>query len=47
MIGALFAPNVPWARKSFWMHMMELLGDEGLIESHFRPFGDSVSDSAR
>ena len=29
-----FAPNVPQARKSFWMHPMELLGDVGLAESH-------------
>jgi hypothetical protein len=29
------------------MHPMELLGDVGLVESHFCPFGDSVSASAR
>jgi len=39
--------NVPYARKSFWMHPMELLGDVGYVESHFFPFGDSVSVSAR
>ena len=27
--------NVPYARKSFWMHPMELLGDMGYVESHF------------
>jgi hypothetical protein len=26
---------------------MELLGDMGLVESHFGPFGDSVSVDAR
>jgi hypothetical protein len=26
---------------------MELLGDVGLLESHFGPFGDSVSVGAR
>ena len=35
------------ARKSFWMHPMELLGDVGLLESHFGLFGDSVSVGAR
>jgi hypothetical protein len=34
-------------RKSFWTHMMELLGDMGHVESHFSPFGDIVSVSAR
>jgi hypothetical protein len=29
------------------MHPMELLGDVGHVESHFGPFGDSVSVSAR
>ena len=24
MIGAPFAPNVPQAQKSFWMHMMDV-----------------------
>ena len=28
---------------SFWTHLMELLGD---VESHFFPFGDSVSVGA-
>jgi hypothetical protein len=35
--------NVPQAQKSFWTHPMELLGDVGLVEFHFDPFGDSVS----
>ena len=34
-------------RKSFWTHLMELLGDVGHVESHFSPFGESVSVSAR
>ena len=33
------------AQKSFWMHPMELLGDEAQVESCFGPFGDSVSIS--
>ena len=32
---------------SFWTHSMELLGDVGHVESHFFPFGDSVSVGAR
>jgi hypothetical protein len=39
--------NVPQAQKLFWMHPMELLSDVGLVESHFCPFGDSVSVRAR
>ena len=35
------------ARKSFWKHPMELLGDEAQVESCFGPFGDSVSISVR
>ena len=33
--------------ESFWAHPMELLGDVGHAESHFFPFGDSVSVGAR
>jgi hypothetical protein len=29
------------------MHPMELLGDVGHVESHFLPFGDSVSVGAQ
>jgi hypothetical protein len=29
------------------MHPMELLGDVGHVESHFDPFGDSVSVISR
>ena len=46
-VGARFAPNVPQAQKSFWMHPIELLGDVDLVESRFAPFGNSVSVSAR
>jgi hypothetical protein len=46
-IGAWFAPNVPWAWKSFWVHPMVLLGDVGQVEAHFDPFGDSVNLSTR
>jgi hypothetical protein len=38
-----FESNVPHARKSSWMHMMKLQGDVGHVESHFGPFGDSVT----
>jgi hypothetical protein len=34
MIGARFAPNVPYAQKSFWTHPMVLLGDEAQVEGH-------------
>jgi hypothetical protein len=34
-------------RKSFWTHPMKFLGYVGYVESHFGPFGDSVSVSAR
>ena len=37
-IGALFAPNVPYAKKSFWTHPMVLLGDDALDEAHFGSF---------
>jgi hypothetical protein len=46
-IGAWLAPNILEARKSFWMHSMELPGDEGHVGSHFGLFGDSVSVGAR
>jgi hypothetical protein len=31
----IFAPNVLEARKSFWTHMMELLGGEAQVEACF------------
>jgi hypothetical protein len=36
-------PSVPKARKSFWTHPIELLGDMGNVESHFCPFGGNVN----
>ena len=42
-MGAHFAPNVPRARKSFWAHLMVLLGDVSDVEAHFGTFGDSVN----
>jgi hypothetical protein len=45
--SAWLAPNLPLAQKSFWVYPMILLGDVGLVESRFIPFGDSVSVSAR
>jgi hypothetical protein len=35
----VFAPNVPRAWKSFWMHTMEVLGDGCHVESYFILFG--------
>jgi hypothetical protein len=37
----------PLAQKSFWTHLMELLGDMDHVESRFGPLGDSVSAGAR
>jgi hypothetical protein len=47
MIGARFAPNVPWAWKSFQAHPMVLLGDIGQVEARFGPFAESVNLGAR
>jgi hypothetical protein len=46
-MDARFASNVPHAQKSFWTHLMELLGDVDNVESRFGPFGDSVNVGAR
>jgi hypothetical protein len=46
-IGAQHALNIPQAQKSFWTQPIELLGDKGHVQSHFNPFGDGVSISAR
>jgi hypothetical protein len=40
-------PNVAQAQKPFWTHRMELLGDVGLVESRFGPFGDGASVGVR
>jgi hypothetical protein len=29
-----------WLIKSFWTHVMVLLGKEAQVEAHFGPFGD-------
>ena len=42
-IGAWFAPNIPWLRKSFCTLLMVLLGDEAHVEARFGPFGDSAN----
>jgi hypothetical protein len=46
-IGAWFAPNVPWAWKTFWPRPMDLLGGVGQMESCFGTFGDIVNLGAR
>jgi hypothetical protein len=30
-VSTRFAPNIPQAQKSFWMHQMVLLGDEAQV----------------
>ena len=35
------------AQKSFWMRLMELLGDVGQVESLFSLLGDNVGVGAR
>jgi hypothetical protein len=39
--------DAPYALKSIWTHPIELLDDVCHMESHFGPFGDSVSFGAR
>jgi hypothetical protein len=46
-VGAWFAPNVPWEQKSFWPHLMDLLGDVGQMEAHFGLFEHSVNIHVR
>jgi hypothetical protein len=46
-IGAWFAPNIPQAQKSFWMHPMVLLRDEPQVEGRFGPFRDSANLDTR
>jgi hypothetical protein len=47
MIGAWFAPNIPRAQKSCWMHPMVLLGDAAQVEARFGLAGDCVNLDAR
>jgi hypothetical protein len=35
------------AQKLLWTHPIEHLGDLGHVESHFGPFGESLSIGAR
>jgi hypothetical protein len=42
-MGARFVPNVPQAQKSFWTHVIVLLGNMDQVEAHFDPFGDSFN----
>jgi hypothetical protein len=35
------------ARKSFWTHLIVLLGDVNQVEAHFDSFGDSFNSGAR
>jgi hypothetical protein len=46
-IHAQFVPNVPSDQKSFWTHLMVLLGDEAQVKAHFVQFGDSANFDAR
>jgi hypothetical protein len=39
--------DVPLALKSFWMHLIKLLGDVGHVKFHFGPFRNIVSVGAR
>jgi hypothetical protein len=45
-ICARFAPNVPYAWKSFWTNQMELLGDEAQLEARFGAFRDCANFDA-
>ena len=45
--GALFAPNVPSAQKSFWTHPIVPLGDEAEVEARLGPFGHRANLDAR
>ena len=45
--SAQFVPNVPLAQKSFWIHLMVLLGDVDQAETRLNPFGDSVNLGTR
>jgi hypothetical protein len=35
------------AQKSFWTHLIVLLGDINQVEAHFNSFGDSFNSGAR
>jgi hypothetical protein len=42
-----FAPNGPYAQKSFGTYPMILLGGEAQVEDRFGPFGDSANLDAK
>jgi hypothetical protein len=46
-IGVQFMPSVPWAQKSLWTHLMELLGDVDHVESRFSLIENNVSVGVR
>jgi hypothetical protein len=46
-IGARFAPNVQKPHKSFWTHLMVLLGGELQVEARFILFGDMAKLDTR
>ena len=46
-IGARFVRNVPYAQKSFWMHLMVLLGDEAQEQARFGLFRDRANLDVR
>jgi hypothetical protein len=39
LIGAWFVPNVLLGYKSFWTHLIVLLGDEAQVNARFGLFG--------
>jgi hypothetical protein len=45
--SARFAPNVPQPQKSFWTHLMVLLGDAAQVEARFSPFEYSANVDLR
>jgi hypothetical protein len=38
---------MPYTKKSFWMHLMVLLGDEAQVEARFGLFGDRANLDTR
>jgi hypothetical protein len=40
-------PNLPQAEKSFWTHVIVLLGNVDQVEAPFDTFGDSFNLGAR
>jgi hypothetical protein len=39
--------KVPLEWKSFWAHLVDLLGDVGQVKACFSPLGDAVNLGAR